>query len=45
MVVIGTSLLTLLIAISHSNIIHVPFHIQSCVDIWAASCENRETKF
>lgn len=44
-VVIGTSFLTLLIAVSHSSIKNIPFHIQSYMDIWAASCEERETKF
>lgn len=41
-VVIGTSFLTLLIAVSHSSIKNIPFHIQSYMDIWAASCEERE---
>lgn len=46
MIVIGTSFLTLLIAVSHSNIMNLPFHIESYVDIWTASCGKiKETEF
>jgi len=39
--VIGASFLALLIAVSHTNVIIYPLHIQSYVDIWTASCEKK----